>query len=188
MILYNLVCDSPHACHKFHVAADACFVHVPVAQGVPTTLDILQATRRATAMIHPDVTAQVSASPMDEFHNNDALIAGCFPDKFLLGLFYLNDDLIHTQPLIPIGEGVQKAGSLGNRERMLLLSQHDNRFSTCMPLVFTLFNQLQRHVCSTPECESIRMTSVSGCMSEHQSACQKLSVSNANLHQPCKFE
>lgn len=62
---------------------------MPVAQGVPTTLDILQATRRVTAIVHPDVTARVQATPMDEFHGNDALIMGCFPDKFLLGKFSL---------------------------------------------------------------------------------------------------
>ena len=43
------------------------------------------------------------------------------------------------------GEGVRE-GSGSLKQVSHLLMQHDNRFSTCMPLLFTLFNQLQRHV------------------------------------------
>ena len=36
-------------------------------------------------------------------------------------------------------------GTLSPRSVKHLLMQHDNRFSTCQALLFTLFNQLQRH-------------------------------------------
>jgi hypothetical protein len=65
-------------------------VHAPVAQGVPSSKDILMATQRATAVIRPDITAHVNTAPVDEFHDNDTLIVGCFPDKFLLGWFFLH--------------------------------------------------------------------------------------------------
>ena len=107
------------------------------------------ATQRATAVIRPDITSRVNAAPVDEFHNNDALIVGCFPDIFLLGWFsglHFQVIQIHACSLIA-GEGVREgSGSLGAKHVSHLLMQHDNRFSTCMPLLYTLFNQLQRHV------------------------------------------
>jgi len=69
----------------------------------------------------------VTKEPIDEFLENDKLFLGAFPDLFFL------------QIKIP------KIGSLSNSFTQELLRQSDNRFSQVDELIFSLFNQSQRH-------------------------------------------
>ena len=69
--------------------------------------------------------------PMNEFLENDKLFLGAFPMLFF------------------IGEGFKGKGSANCDFIRHLMRQHDNRFARCLPLMFGLFNQTQRHLVCT---------------------------------------
>ena len=66
--------------------------------------------------------------PMNEFLENDKLFLGAFPMLFFLG------------------EGWKGSASANPVFIRHLMRQHDNRFARCLPLMFGLFNQNQRHL------------------------------------------
>jgi len=68
-----------------------------------------------------------TATPVNEFTDNDEFFLHGFAHLFLLG------------------EGLVTHGAVVDRDVRHWLLQHDGRFARSMPLVFALFNQLQRH-------------------------------------------
>ena len=108
-------------------------VHQPVEEA-RFLRDVFEATGGQVEFVQPAGTSAfpiaiaVAPKPIDEFHNNDDYIIGLLPQAFLLG------------------QGVRKgAGSLSQREIEHLFMQFDGRFAHSTPLIFTLFNQKQRH-------------------------------------------
>ncbi len=69
-----------------------------------------------------------TAAPINEFTDNAEYFVHGFAHLFLLG------------------EGVPDGqGSLTEKSMQHLMLQFDSRFARCVPMLFALFNQLQRH-------------------------------------------
>ena len=76
---------------------------------------------------YQDSRSARAPEPVNEFRDNSTTLATAFPDVFLLGPVYRN------RP------------RFGIRELRHLLLQHTTEAATCIPLIFHLFNQCQRH-------------------------------------------
>ena len=76
----------------------------------------------------PIIPIRRAKEPVNEFLENDKLFLGSYPLLFFLG------------------EGWKGSGSADKTFINHLLYQHDGRFAQCIPLLFTLFNQKQRHI------------------------------------------
>jgi hypothetical protein len=64
---------------------DNIYVHQPVLAPTLSSDAILRATQSATVNLQPNVNISVDRNPMNEFGDNDKILIGGFPDKFLLG-------------------------------------------------------------------------------------------------------
>ena len=68
------------------------------------------------------------ALPVNEFEDNDMLLACAFPDVFFLGT-----------------RGVRRKGTMQPADTRHLLLQFSAACGSCPPLIFLLMNQVQRH-------------------------------------------
>ena len=83
---------------------------------------------RAHRQLKPSQNVKVNTSvPINEFGDNKEFFMHGFPHLFLLG------------------QGQPTGGSVQSKLARLWLLQFDGRFAQSMPLLFALFNQLQRH-------------------------------------------
>jgi len=92
------------------------------AETTSTERDGVQVTSQPTTLFVPRDNKAVN-----EFEENDLLFLGAFPDLFLLG------------------RKLPTRGSVPKAFTKHLLRQADNRFGQVDEIVFTLFNQSQRH-------------------------------------------
>ncbi|KAK4013695.1 hypothetical protein OUZ56_026247 [Daphnia magna] len=83
------------------------------------------------------------ASPFNEFEENDRLFYSSFPFLFILGC------------------GLESSGTVSSSYVRPMMFQFTRSFSSCIRLIFVLFDQLQRHAASRVIASRIKCNSIS---------------------------
>ena len=112
--------------HQSNISSSADYVESQ-NDGSPSATLEETADSESNAHDREQITVDRSANPYNEFSENEHLLYAAFPFLFLLG------------------RGLLQTGSVPTSSVRHMFFQFHGRFSACQRLIFSLFDQLQRH-------------------------------------------